>query len=271
MIVLFLVSLLSPSLLADAEDCRVTMSEDSWVTDSFVRNVVHGVHSMTLEELRRFFDKEAPAENNIPNVNYNLSSAAPPVLASVPSLPLSNPFSSAHMDALDLTLSHMTDNDFDIRNAPPLERLVHALHMVETWELAAPFYQRFVYMKSKKGRARLSKLCPCVTDVHENGIWRSLESLAVKMRDEEGTGVWRYGPGASYGCRWCGGGNVLLPVRQEREAEGTPTDRPTTNLTTEAEWEVWKVNLDMRKGMNKMLREMALFIFCSLGSPFYDP
>ena len=59
MIVLFLVSLLSPSLLADDEDCRVTMSEDSWVTDSFVRNVVHGVHSMTLEELRRFFDEDA--------------------------------------------------------------------------------------------------------------------------------------------------------------------------------------------------------------------
>jgi len=264
MIVLFLVSLLSPSLMADA-DCRVTMSEDSWVTDRFVRNVVHGIHSMTLEELRRFFDKEAPVENNIPNVNYNLSSAAPPVLASVPSLPLSNPFSSAYMDALDLTLSHMTDNDFDIRNAPPLERLVHALHMVETWELAAPFYQRFVSMKSKKGRARLSKLCPCVTDVHENGIWRSLESLAVKMRDEEGTGFWRYGPGASYGCRWCG----FETVRQEREAEGIPTDRPTTNLTTEAEWEVWKVNLDMRKGMNKMLREMALFIFCSLNLPYF--
>ena len=268
MIVLFLVSLLSPSLLAD-DDCRVTMAEDSWVTDTFVASVVHGVHSITLQDLRRFFHPAAPLANNIPCVNPNLSSAAAPVLASVPSLPLSNPFSSAHMDALDLTLSHMTDNDFDIRNAPPLERLVHALHMVETWELAAPFYTRFVFMKSKKGRARLSKLCPCVTDVHENGIWRSLESLAVKMRDEEGTGVWRYGPGASYGCRWCGGGNVLLPVRQEREAEGIPTDRPTTNLTTEAEWEVWKVNLDMRKGMNKMLREMALFIFCSLNLPYF--
>ena len=115
MIVLFLLSLLSPGLLADDEDCRVTMAEDSWVTDNFVTSVVHGVHSMTLEELRRFFDKEAPVENNIPNVNYNLSSAAAPVLASVPSLPLSNPFSSPYMDALDLTLSHMTDNDFDIR------------------------------------------------------------------------------------------------------------------------------------------------------------
>ena len=258
MIVLFLLSLLSPGLLAD-EDCRVTMAEDSWVTDNFVTSVVHGVHSMTLEELRRFFDKEAPVENNIPNVNYNLSSAAAPVLASVPSLPLSNPFSSPYMDALDLTLSHMTDNDFDIRNAPPLERLVHALHMVETWELAAPFYQRFVRMKRKNEnkRARLSKLCPCVTDVHENGIWRDLEKLAVKMRDEEGTGVWRYGPCASYGG---------FPFKASKFAliGCRNINQPTTNLTTEAEWEVWKVNLDMSEGMNQMLREMALFIFCSL-------
>ena len=262
MIVLFLLSLLSPGLLAD-EDCRVTMAEDSWVTDNFVTSVVHGVHSMTLEELRRFFDKEAPVENNIPNVNYNLSSLAAPVLASVPSLPLSNPFSSAYMDALDLTLSHMTDNDFDIRNAPPLERLVHALHMVETWELAAPFYQRFVRMKRKNEnkRARFSKLCPCVTNVHENGIWESLENLAVKMRDEEGTGVWRYGPGASYGgCIFC-----IQALNQVKSEKLLPnTDKPTTNLTTEAEWEVWKENLDMSEGMNQMLREMALFIFCSL-------
>ena len=114
MIVLFLLPLLSPGLLAD-EDCRVTMAEDSWVTDTFVPSVVHGVHSITLEELRRFFEPAAPVANNIPSVNPNLSSSAAPVLASAPSLPLSNPFSSAYMDALDLTLSHMTDNDFDIR------------------------------------------------------------------------------------------------------------------------------------------------------------
>ena len=242
------------------DDCRGTMAEGSWGTDTFVRSVVHGVHSMTLEDLRTFFDEDAPVENNIPNVNYNLSSAAAPVLASVPSLPLSNPFSSAYMDALDLTLSHMTDNDFDIRNAPPLERLVHALHMVETWELAAPFYQRFVRMKWKNEnkRARFSKLCPCVTDVHENGIWRDLENLAVKMRDEEGSGVWRYGPCASYG---------VLPFRAASKFAligCRNINQPTTILTTEAEWEVWKVNLDMSEGMNQMLREMALFIFCSL-------
>ena len=72
-----------------------------------------------------------------------------------------------------------------IRDAPPLERLVHALHMLETWDLAAPFYRRFSRMQRNSGskRERFSRLCPCVTRVHENGVWRNLEILAGRIRN----------------------------------------------------------------------------------------
>ena len=34
-------------------------------------------------------------------------------------------------------------------------------------------------------RERFSRLCPCLTSVHENGVWRNLEILAGRIRNVE--------------------------------------------------------------------------------------
>ena len=89
-----------------------------------------------------------------------------------------------HVQSITDSMSKLRD---PIRDAPPLERLVHALHMLETWDLAAPFYRRFSRMQRNSGskRERFSRLCPCVTSVHENGVWRNLEILAGRIRNVE--------------------------------------------------------------------------------------
>ena len=179
------------------------------------------------------------------------------------------------MDALDLTLSHMTDNDWDIRAAPPLERLVHALHMLGTWELAAPFYQRFTRMQrnSRNKRERFSRLCPCLTSVHENGVWRNLENLAGRIRNVEDPVTRTVSPRyqaitdypyeeEEYEYPWY--------WRDNAETTRPAPEVPVTPLTTEAEWEVWKAGLDMREGGEQRSRELALFLFCSLHYPDAD-
>merc|ERR1719481_1451637 len=118
-------------------------------------------------------------------INFNLTQAQA-VLNSTGSYPLRNPFSTPWMNALDQVLSHMTDNDWDIRNSPPLERLTHALHMLEIWTEARPHYMKLVKQSRKKAnwRKKLRNICPCLKkEITENGILDNMKSLAIKMRD----------------------------------------------------------------------------------------
>lgn len=57
---------------------------------AFFQSVAHGLHSVTLEDLRRYFDPDTPVVNGIPTANYDLSSRERPVLTDAPSLRLEN-------------------------------------------------------------------------------------------------------------------------------------------------------------------------------------
>merc|ERR1712025_1300971 len=99
------------------------------------------------------------------------------------------------------------------------------------------------------------------TDVAENGILALLQDLALRMRDARV--VWRYRPCT----RNCYGG---APSMFEKELPMKSLDQvvpdsshPTANLTTEAEWEIWKDNMDMRKGQKMSSKRLALFIHCA--------
>merc|ERR1711942_220113 len=293
--------LLFSFLLVVADNhCPSIMEESKHVTEDFQMIVVHGIHSMTLENLRHYFDPDAPEDNGIPMINFNLTQAQA-VLNSTGSYPLSNNFSSPTMDAVDQVLSHMTDNDWGIRNAPPLERLVHALHMLEVWEKAAPHYDTWKKRVNKKKRLQkaLNKLCPCLKDVESNGVRDMLQQLARKMRDTRA--VWRYGPCPSYPTRpgwpsrpvmpWTSwsipiANNNMLERRNrirppcfellslqlgasfktlgQVESMLTNPDTHTTNLTNEAEWQIWKTNLDMSTEGEKKSKQLALYIYCAL-------
>merc|ERR1719228_1832259 len=271
------------SLLAADPNCTSIIADSERVTEDFPEIVVHGVHSITLENIREYFSPDATEDNGIPVVNFNLTQPEL-VLPSAPSIPLTNPFTSPTMDAVDQVLSHMTDNDWDIRNAPPLERLVHALHMIEVWETAAPHYKKWTRKVEKiKVKDDLKMLCPCLKDVKETGVMEQMTSLARKMRDTRK--VWRYGPCASYGGGGGGGGGGLQPIfaprkkrapimyqppcgwQQAMRSHGEAVENPdthSTNLTTEAEWDIWKTNMDMTPERKSKSKQLALFIYCAL-------
>merc|ERR1719228_1304624 len=259
------------SLLAADPNCTSIIADSERVTEDFPEIVVHGVHSITLENIREYFSPDATEDNGIPVVNFNLTQPEL-VLPSAPSIPLTNPFTSPTMDAVDQVLSHMTDNDWDIRNAPPLERLVHALHMIEVWETAAPNYKRLAKRANNDNmKSKLKKLCPCLKDVEQTEVRELLVKLARKMRDTRA--IWRYGPRPWYDrpsrpiyCRRKRRSPRMMENQQCRslgQVVQTSTS-PTTNLTTEAEWEVWKNNMDMTADGESKSKQLALFLYCAL-------
>ncbi len=63
--------------------------------------VAHGVHSMTLEDVRYYFRSDASAQNGIPSLNYDLSDDLHPVLRNAPASGYDTSFSTIAMQHVD--------------------------------------------------------------------------------------------------------------------------------------------------------------------------
>ena len=130
-IFLFVCSLLLPTEGGQQPSCEQTFCSFCIDEEDFPLGVAHGVHSLTLQELRYFFDKDAAKNNTIPIVNFNLSSPIL-VLQSVPDLKLNNTFITPSMHSVDHILSNWENENFFMEGASVLELLVHNLYMYET-------------------------------------------------------------------------------------------------------------------------------------------
>ena len=53
--------------------CNEVMAKNGLNFSSFWHGAAHGLHSLSLEEIRHYFEPDAPEENKIPVVNTNLS------------------------------------------------------------------------------------------------------------------------------------------------------------------------------------------------------
>ena len=57
-----------------AEECETTFSKNGLNYSTFATGVGHGLHVLSLEEIRYFFKEDAPEENGIPTVDIDLRS-----------------------------------------------------------------------------------------------------------------------------------------------------------------------------------------------------
>merc|ERR1712215_296059 len=142
---------------------------------------------MNLKELQYFYDESATKNNNIPIVNFNLSSSSL-TLPSVPDLQLNNSFLTPMMHSVDHILSNWENEHFFMRGASVLEMLVHNLHMYETQSVAGQIYKKI--KKSPKMRKGIKKLCNCI-EVNDPKVLLSLEKMARNFREEKSVISWR--------------------------------------------------------------------------------
>jgi len=146
------------------------------VTGRFAVAVAHGIHDITVEDLREFKGDVPCAGNGVPTVNRDLRSESA-VLPSAPCLDDGDsPFATPSMRVVDAALTRMDDMNYDIGSVSGLKRLVHAFHMREVWALAATQYQALA--ADPPGRAA----CACALDVGGNGVLKSLRLIASSLR-----------------------------------------------------------------------------------------
>ena len=124
--------------------CRETMKANG-LTARFPGAVAHGIHSITLEDIRYYFKANATETNNVPTLNYDLSENATPVLPHAKLYGYDTSFQTISMRHLDQVLRDMDKKDWYLTNYNTLERLAHTIHMNEVWARAKVcFFMPFV-------------------------------------------------------------------------------------------------------------------------------
>jgi hypothetical protein len=110
---------------------------------NFMGAVTHMIHSITVEDIRYFFDDRFPVDNDVPTVNTNLTATAPTVLPYAPSKPSVFKFpGGAHFD---LVMQENDDpNSYFVHGTTHLEDLAHWFHMAEMWNRAGKMYKDIV-------------------------------------------------------------------------------------------------------------------------------
>jgi len=150
-------------------------AEDAGVTVYRIKEIAHVLHSVTVEDIRYFFDEDFPVENDIPTANQNLTSEQR-VLPYAPSIPSIFGFPSGR--AFDFILQNNDDvSGFMIGGMSTLEKMGHAIHMQEMWHMISKHYKQI-----NNETFDASKVCPCLEDEKNNGIYEAIDNFAELAR-----------------------------------------------------------------------------------------
>ena len=158
------------------ERCAPVMERNGFSHASFRHGAGHGIHSLSLEEIRHFFEPNAPIENKIPVVNLNLSSEQ----VFLPNAPLAG--YNEHFKTMSMkVMSYIMLNDrpdFGMTNLNTLEKVGHWYHMHEIYAIASEMYREM-----KLSPPLDPELCPCVNDVVVNGVMDELVNVSMKFHN----------------------------------------------------------------------------------------
>merc|ERR1712168_1697833 len=174
---LLVISTDAASITEDQESCQAAAEQAGVDFENFKYNVGHAIHSLTVEDIRYFFDENFPVDNDIPTVNTNLS--GPPIIPNAPSFPSKYRFPLG--STLDRILLNNDDpNAFFDRGLTSLEELGHAAHMLEMLFKASEVYKTL-------DNIDIESVCPCLVDEESNGIlaeWSYISMITRHSFDE---------------------------------------------------------------------------------------
>merc|ERR1719318_2029920 len=169
---------LSSGVSADGDrDCFSILEDNPALSATYPKRIAHGIHSLTLADLRYYFNPNANETNNIPTINRNLTSSIP-ILNDAPDIGRSDRFKTMGLLVAEEVLLNENQN-WDLKNADTLEKLVHALHMHEMWTETSKLYKQIF------DDPPASNICPCLVDVENNGIYYYMRNNAMLIREPE--------------------------------------------------------------------------------------
>jgi len=166
---------------------------------SFWKGAAHGVHSLSLEEIRYFFKSDAPEQNKIPTVNVDFRSENI-INFNAPLWGYEDRFDTWALKIMDWFMLNDTPYLYQNR-ANTLEKITHQYHMQEIYQRAGQIYQQLMKNPPKK----VKDICKCAIDLTDNGILTEVVNIARQLKhfggkSREGRGCNWYQSYNSYSC-----------------------------------------------------------------------
>eukprot|EP00092_Neocalanus_flemingeri_P086883 GFUD01109546.1.p1 GENE.GFUD01109546.1~~GFUD01109546.1.p1 ORF type:complete len:219 (-),score=48.83 GFUD01109546.1:40-696(-) len=159
----------------DMARCTEVMTNNGLNFSNFWHGAAHGIHSIGLEEIRHFFEPDAPEHIKIPVVNADLS-AEEMIVFHAPLRGYDEDFKTMAMKVMAYFMLHDKPYFYQ-QGVNTLEKVTHQYHMHEIYSAAAP-----IYRKMKEDPPTDPELCPCVNDVTLNGILTELVNIAKQLK-----------------------------------------------------------------------------------------
>merc|ERR1719213_535614 len=238
---------------------------------SFWKGAAHGIHSLSLEEIRHFFKADAPEDNKIPTVNIDFRSEDV-IHFSAPLWGYEERFESWALKIMDW---------FMMNNKP---------YLYETGTNAL-----------LDNPPTDPELCTCANDVTANGILKEVVNIAGQLKYRARSGRAKPGP-APAGCAsrryesyWCGlFTNDYVSQKRKRDTREDDLSRlreeylnnsnketamdllsvdpwiPGT-LARPDQWVSYSAMLTYSLPSQQGIRDFATFIFCKLNQPGDHP
>merc|ERR1711915_232724 len=203
-----------------SEKCTDVFSKIGLNYSSFWEGASHGIHSLSLEEIRYFFKADAPEKNKIPTVNIDFRSENV-INFNAPLWGYEDRFDTWALKIMDWFM--LNDQPYLYQNrANTLEKITHQYHMHEIYQSAAEIYKELV----KNPPEDVIDVCKCTNDLTDNGILtevvniaRQLKHFGEKSRQGRARGVDKYK--FKYKSR---GSSLQLQRKKRSDIEGDSED-----------------------------------------------
>merc|ERR1712133_309728 len=164
----------------DDKDDKVVQCKDVFANaglnySSFFAGAAHGIHSLSLEEIRYFFKPDAPEDNKIPTANIDFRSENV-IHFSAPLWGYSDRFDTWALKIMDWFM--LNDHPYLYETGTNvMEKFSHQYHMHEIYTRAVKTYNELLENPPKN-----ESLCMCANDVTSNGILAEVVSIAKQLK-----------------------------------------------------------------------------------------
>jgi len=155
------------------ENCSAVLAASGLNQTDMMFGAGHGIHSITVRDIRYYFDPDFPEENEIPTVNPDFRGDL-----IKESAPLGGDFFTPGMRAMNEIYANDdgTDN-YMIQGLTRAEKMAHAMHMLEVWQIAGMIY------KNIQADPPTKEVCSCAIDDNGNRVIEHLKYISNFLRN----------------------------------------------------------------------------------------
>jgi len=272
------------------KNCSDVFNEHGMDFSSFNKGVAHGIHSLSLEEIRHFFKAEATEENGIPTVNTDFR-AENSILYNAPLWGYNDRFATWSLKIMDFFM--LNDKPYFYETmSNTVEKIAHQFHMQEIYSKAAVLYKEMLEESSLD-----NEFCSCANDIINNGVLVALADVGKFFKYRARTSRAKGGNGGcnifllQYGSYGCPAEKKQLAKRSADENDLNWLEEDYLNNTNKntawalhnarqwspntvkgrKEWINYSAMLYISRPSDVAIKDFATFLYCKLNQPNARP